>query len=252
MTLRRHRARILPILTLGIGVAVAATAQELRAPVGAPDSDLPGQAVMSPTQDATWQPEIPVEQAQTMAPPSAAAAESVEIPPSAAIEGHQEMIEPSSATAASAAAETSATPGPGAIVPTETGASTPAAAEVDAVFFSPPVPPRSLQTLVDEHRDQLRAQRNAWRNAYRADADYNEGVERYRDAMRSLYRQRRDYDQQRHDAAMDALYPWSKAQRDWSRQRSYWRQMEQLDRREAMEAYRYAPPYAFGGPPPPW
>ena len=125
----------------------------------------------------------------------------------------------------------------------------------DAPFLAPPMPPRSLQTLVDERRDQLRAGRNAWLDAYMPGAmppwfaDYNAGVERYRDAMRSLWRQRRDYDQARHNSWMGAICPWSKPQRDWSRQRSFETQMRQLDRREAREVYRFIPRYGFGAPP---
>lgn len=127
-------------------------------------------------------------------------------------------------------------------------------AQADALVFAPPLPPRSLQTLVDERRDQLRAERNAWLDAYMPGAmppwfaDYNAEVERYRDAQRALWRQRRDYDRLRHESWMDAICPWSKPQRDWSKQRSFETQMRQLDRREAREAYRYAP-HGFGAPP---
>ena len=119
----------------------------------------------------------------------------------------------------------------------------------------PVLPPRSLQTLVDERRDLLRQRRNATLDAYSGRgasmppwmAAYDDAVERYRDAMRLSYRQRRDYNMARHDRWMDAMCPWSKPQRDWSRQRSVRMQMEQLDRRAARDAWWYGEPAAIAG-----
>jgi len=129
------------------------------------------------------------------------------------------------------------------------------AAEEDALVLLPPVPPRSLQTMVDERRDMLRERRNAMfdafsgRPAYMSPwmASYDEAVERYRDAMRAMYRQQRDYNMLRHDSWMDAMCPWSKPQRDWSRQRSILMQLEQLERQEARDAWLYGQPFAFTG-----
>lgn len=123
------------------------------------------------------------------------------------------------------------------------------------VALVPPGPPRTLQSLVDERRDQLRAQRRAMLDAWRGPGmmpawfpAYDAAVERYRDALHAAWRERRDFDQLRHDRWMDALSPWSRSQRDWSRQRSYLMQMEQLDRQQARDAWLYRQPYAFGGP----
>jgi hypothetical protein len=110
---------------------------------------------------------------------------------------------------------------------------------------------------VDERREQIRAERRAAMDAWRGPGmmpgwfpAYDAAVERYRDGLRAAWRERRDYDQLRHDGWMDALCPWSKPQRAWSKARSYLMQMEQLDRQEARDAWRYGQPYAFGGPMP--
>jgi hypothetical protein len=121
----------------------------------------------------------------------------------------------------------------------------------------PPIaPPPSLQTLVDERRDQLRERREAQldaisgRYAYMSPwlVSYDRNMELYQDAMRQLHRQRRDHSQLHHDAWMDAMHPWSRPQRNWSRIRSYLTQMEQLDRQEARDAWLATRGYAFAGP----
>jgi hypothetical protein len=122
----------------------------------------------------------------------------------------------------------------------------------------PPAPPPSLQTLVDERRDQLRARREALfdaigtRYAYMSPGmmTYDRTMDAYQKAMRELYRRQRDYSQLRHNAWMDAMSPWSRPQRDWSRMHSYLTQMEQLDRQEAHDAWFATPSYAFAGPAP--
>jgi len=132
------------------------------------------------------------------------------------------------------------------------------AAADEALVLPPLAPPRSLQTMVDEHRDMVRERRNAMfdafsgRRAYMSPwmASYDEAVERYRDAMRAMYRQQRDYNMLRHDSWMDAMCPWSKPQRDWSRQRSILMQLEQIERRGARDALLYGQPFAFTGPAP--
>jgi hypothetical protein len=119
----------------------------------------------------------------------------------------------------------------------------------------PAVPP-SLQTLVDERRELLRQRRNALFDAYtgrRATlppwlAAYDDAVERHQDSLRQLHRRQRDLSRLEHDAWMDAMSPWWKPQRDWSRQRGYLMQMEQLDRQELWDSDPYGRPFAFAGP----
>ena len=114
-----------------------------------------------------------------------------------------------------------------------------------AAMLVPAAPPPSLQTLVDERRDQIRMRREAMfdamtgRFAYLPPwlADYDRTMDGYRDAMRALYRQQRDYSQARHDALFDAMCPWHKPMRDSSRVRNYLIQMDQLDRREAFDSW---------------
>jgi hypothetical protein len=114
-----------------------------------------------------------------------------------------------------------------------------------AAMLVPAAPPPSLQTLVDERRDQIRMRREAMfdamtgRYAYLPpwQADYDRTMDGYRDAMRALYRQQRDYSQARHDALFDAMCPWHKPMRDSSRVRNYLIQMDQLDRREAFDSW---------------
>jgi hypothetical protein len=101
-------------------------------------------------------------------------------------------------------------------------------------------PPASLQTLVDERRDALRRRRNARLDAYSGRygpwsdgyAAYDAAIERHHDALRRLHRQERDAVRLHHDAMLDAIVPWSRPHRDWVRQRSFLRQMDQLDWQE--------------------
>jgi hypothetical protein len=118
------------------------------------------------------------------------------------------------------------------------------------------VAPYGLQALVDERRDLLRKRRSARLDSYGSPsrymppwfAAYDDSVERYRDARRSMYRRQRDLGRQRHGSWMDAICPWSKPQRTWSAQRSYLRQMEQLDLQEHRNAFMNWPPPGFTGP----
>ncbi len=110
-------------------------------------------------------------------------------------------------------------------------------------------PPPSLQTLVDERRNALfdaYSERTAWLPI--GLAAHDQAIERHQDALRRLHREQRDAAQLQHDAWMDAMCPWSKPQRDWSRQRSFLRQMGQLDRQEWRDAHRYGAPFALAGP----
>jgi hypothetical protein len=166
---------------------------------------------------------------------------------------------PVSAAIAEAQAEVATAPEDVAMAPAEAAEPEVAPEEQgagkDALVVLPVPPPRSLQTLVDERRDLLRQRRNAMFDAYSGRgaympswmAAYDDAVERYRDAMRLTYRQRRDYNMARHESWMDAMCPWSKPQRDWSRQRSVRMQMEQLDRRAARDAWWYGEPAAIAG-----
>lgn len=120
----------------------------------------------------------------------------------------------------------------------------------------PAAPPASLQTLVDERRDTIRKRREAMfdtfgsRYAYMPPgwATYEDGMDRYRDAMRVLYRQQRDYSRQHHNAWADAFCPWSKPRRERSELRSYLTQMDQLDRQEYREAAFYGQSWGYGAP----
>lgn len=137
------------------------------------------------------------------------------------------------------------------------GQGTAAAGAADALHFLPPAPPPSPQTLVDERRHLLRQRREAMFDAYGARygymppwrSPYDDHMERYRDAMRLAYRRQRDASRGQHNGWLDAMCPWSKPQRNWSAQRSYLMQMEQLNRREAWDAYL---PYTAIGRPIPW
>jgi len=126
------------------------------------------------------------------------------------------------------------------------------AARAGAPAVTPPLRPQSLQTLVDERRDQLRRQSDAYRGPRRQIppwfARYNDEAERYQDARRSQYRRQRDLGRQRHARWTDAICPWTKPRRDRSARHSYQRQMEQLNRRAYREAYRYQSPYGYPGP----
>jgi thiosulfate/3-mercaptopyruvate sulfurtransferase len=117
-------------------------------------------------------------------------------------------------------------------------------------------PPRSLQTLADERRDLQRERRNALFDGYSVRhvwmpmgfAAQGQVRDRHEDRLRRFHREQRDAVQLQHDAWMDAMCPWSTPQRDWSRQRSFLRQMEQLDRQAWRDAYLYGAPFALAGP----
>jgi hypothetical protein len=122
----------------------------------------------------------------------------------------------------------------------------------------PPAPAPSLQTLVDQRRDMIRKRREAmfdaygWRDTYTPPmwSVYQDDMERYRDAMRALYRQQRDYSRQYHDNWMDAFCPWSRPRREWNDVRSYQNQMDRLDWQEGRDAQMYGQPWGYGAPMP--
>ena len=132
--------------------------------------------------------------------------------------------------------------------------SAPAADAVPGLL--PPVPPASLQTLLDQRRDRIRERREAmfdasgWRDASMPPdwAAYADGMDRYRDASRALYRQRRDYSRQHHNSWMDAFCPWSRPQRERSDRRRYLAQRDRLDWQERRDAFTYGQPWGFGAP----
>jgi hypothetical protein len=159
-------------------------------------------------------------------------------------------------------AATSETPAPATAAQTaEESQPTAPGEEQQSSATAPPIavpasPPSSLQTLVDQQRDQLRARREAMFDAYSRRyaymppwlARYDTAMDQYRDALRRLYRQQRDYSRMQHNSWMDAMCPWSKPRRDWSEQRSYLTQMDQLDRQEYWDSYLYRRPFGAFGP----
>jgi hypothetical protein len=180
----------------------------------------------------------------------------------AADEGSQ-TTEPQAAPEAATVAQSDQTAQPDAVEATEAHPDVAAANAEESgsawpQFVLPPAPPPSLQTLVDERRDQLRERREALFDAFRPDhmywsprtAHYDRTMDLYRDATRDLHRRQRDYARQYFDGWMDALCPWSKPQRDWTRMRSFLMQQAQLDRQEMRDAWLASRPYAYTGLPP--
>lgn len=120
-----------------------------------------------------------------------------------------------------------------------------------ALQAAPGSPPRSLQTLVDERRDTLRRRRNDFFDALSGRHFYQPAwmarreamVDDYRDDVRAAHRQHRDTLHLYHDAVRGGLSPWTRAHRDWAEIRSFVNQMEQLDRREALDNLRFTHAY---------
>jgi hypothetical protein len=226
MMLAKWFVSVLSILALN---AAFAAEPPVPAGAGAPEAAPPAAAQVAVPQAAPAPAEIAAENAQ------ADALAPAEIPP----EDAQAAAPADQPAAAAEPAEAEQAQGP----------------STSVVELLPPGPPRTLQSLVDERRDQIRAQQRAMLDAWRGPGAmpawfpaYDAAVERHRQDLRSAWRQRRDFDQVRHDGWMDAICPWSKPQRNSSRQRSYLMQMEQLDRQEARNASLYGAPPAFGGP----
>ena len=63
-----------------------------------------------------------------------------------------------------------------------------------------------------------------------------------------MYGGRRDPDRRRSTSWFDSICPSPKRRRAWPDQRSYSRQMEQIDRWEYPDALMSRPPPGFGGP----
>jgi thiosulfate/3-mercaptopyruvate sulfurtransferase len=109
-------------------------------------------------------------------------------------------------------------------------------------------PAPSLQTLVDQRRDALRARqerrfevitgRQLFRPAWIAEREAM--FDGYRESMQQAHRHFRDTTRLYRDAYSDAVAPWARPQREWAEMRHFLMQMEQLDREESLERYRYA------------
>lgn len=124
----------------------------------------------------------------------------------------------------------------------------------------PAAPPPSLQTRIDERRDQHRRQREALFGAARARypytppymppwmATYDRSRSLYRDGMRQSFRRQRDDSTRHRDSWMDAMCPWSKPQRNQSWMRNDRTRMDPLDRQQVRDAWPATRPYLFGGP----
>jgi len=138
---------------------------------------------------------------------------------------------------------------PAAVEPSEE-----AGTDTDLALVLPPAPPRSLQTLVDERRDELQQRRRDRFDLYSGRYLYlppgmlahDRVRDQYRDAIRQVYRQQRDYNRMHRDAWMNVMAPWSKPHRDWAEARSYAIQMEQLNWDELRDVV-FGPPFAYGG-----
>ena len=131
-----------------------------------------------------------------------------------------------------------------------------AATGTDLALVLPPAPPRSLQSLVDERREDLQKRRRARFDLYTRRHLFmppwliaRDGVmDRYRDVIREVHRQQRDYAQLHRDARMAYMSPWSKPFHDWAEARHYATQMEQLDWEELRDDLMVGPPFAYSGP----
>jgi hypothetical protein len=221
-------------------------------------NEVAGQAEPMPSSD-TGTPPLKVPSTELLAEPTPA------VPSDGTTEEGQQNSPQDTGGESAAAPATEAVPEP-TMSPPGPAAETKGESEEDesmqtgATLLVSPRPPSSLQTLVDERRDRLRDRRRAMREAFLGPyrhgppwvAARQEALERYRDAMRAYHRRQRDYNRLQHDIWLGTLSPWSKAHRDWAAQRSYLRQMQQLDRQEQRDLYLYGVPSTFGGPSPGW
>ena len=128
-------------------------------------------------------------------------------------------------------------------------------ARTDLALVLPPAPPRSLQSLVDERREELQKRRRARFDLYSGRHLYlppgmlghDPMMDRYREVIREAQRQQRDYARLNRDAWMSLLAPWSKPHRDWAEARHYAIQMEQLNWEELRDDRMLGPPFAHSG-----
>ncbi len=119
-----------------------------------------------------------------------------------------------------------------------------------------PRPPRSLQSLVEERRDQPRQRRERYFDAFSGRhfryppwmIAQDEMMDAYRDSMREAYRQYRDASGLHHRAYRSLYMPWSRAFHDWAETRQYALQMDQRDREEVFDSIRFGQVYGPAGP----
>lgn len=108
--------------------------------------------------------------------------------------------------------------------------------------------PRSLQSMVDERRDELNRRREARFEAFSGRRLFqppwmsarDDMLDGYRDAARAAHRQYRDALRFNSDLMRSTYSPWSRAFHDRAEMRSYVTQMEQLDRQELYDRTRFA------------
>ncbi len=118
-----------------------------------------------------------------------------------------------------------------------------------------PLPPRSLQSLVDERRDQLRRRRERYYEAFSGRHFlqppwmfvHDQRMDVYRDRMREAHRHYRDAMRFHHDVYRSLYMPWSQSFHDWAEARHYALQMEQLDREELWDDMRFGQVYGPAG-----
>jgi thiosulfate/3-mercaptopyruvate sulfurtransferase len=113
------------------------------------------------------------------------------------------------------------------------------------------MPPKSLQTRVDERRDALRRQRNDYFDALSGRQLFQpawmrareEMMDDYRDSLRAAHREHRDAMRLYTDAMRGLHAPWARHRHDWAEIRGFVSQMEQLDRQELRDRLGYG--YAY-------
>lgn len=108
--------------------------------------------------------------------------------------------------------------------------------------------PRSLQTLVDERHDTLRDRREAHHDNLRALYGMSNpwmDLERdqwraYSDQMRDIHRAHRDAVKFQTDLHRNVFNPWSRGFHEDAEARHFAMQMDNLDRQELMDNWRFA------------
>ncbi|HHH39651.1 MAG TPA: hypothetical protein ENK50_08765 [Sedimenticola sp.] len=146
--------------------------------------------------------------------------------------------------AATAALFTMVLGGPAAVAATNSDSVTaPAATPVQ------PVTPSSIESLIEQRRDQLRRERKRrldlltgrrwrqppWENAWEDWMDQRE------DALQALIRARRDAMEARQDAWGRWAHPWTQWRRDWNKARRNAWELDRLNREEYYQRRFYGP-----------
>ena len=116
--------------------------------------------------------------------------------------------------------------------------------------------PRSLDTLVDERRDALRDRREAFHDSmrmfhgiYSPWMDHERDVwQAYSDQRRDMYRAYRDAVKFNHDQFRGYFMPWNQAFTKAAEARCFALAMDNLERQEAMDEFRYSYEPLFGAP----